>query len=127
MGVVLAAAPPTPAAAQDGGLKRFLRAQDPVSMAWTPDGSRLFFDEQATGDVRVATADGTVLQEPFAHLGVDASSETGLLGIAIDPAFPTQPWVYVYFSDPTLGINRLVRFRADGDVAAGPQCSLTGS
>jgi glucose/arabinose dehydrogenase len=120
MGLVLAAAPSTPAAAQDGGLERFVRAQDPVSMAWTPDGSKLFFDEQATGDVRVATADGTVLPQPFAHLGVDASSETGLLGIAIDPAFPTQPWVYVYFSDPSLGINRLARFRADGDVAAGP-------
>jgi glucose/arabinose dehydrogenase len=117
---LLALIDPTPAPAQDAGLERFVRAQDPVSMAWTPDGSRLFFDEQATGDVRVATADGTVLPRPFAHLDVDASGETGLLGIAIDPGFPAEPWVYVYFSDPTLGNNRLVRFRADGDVAAGP-------
>ena len=117
---LLALIDPTPAPAQDAGLERFVRAQDPVSMAWTPDGSRLFFDEQATGDVRVATADGTVLPRPFAHLDVDASGETGLLGIAIDPGFPAEPWVYVYYSDPTLGNNRLVRFRADGDVAASP-------
>jgi glucose/arabinose dehydrogenase len=108
----------TPAHAQD--VERFLRAQDPVSMAWTPDGSRLFFDEQATGDIRVAMPDGTVLARPFAHLDVDASSETGLLGIAIHPDFPAEPFVYVYASDPTLGINRLLRFRADGDVADGP-------
>src|SRR5262245_217602 len=112
----LGAAPP--AHAQD--VVRFLRAHDPVSMAWTPDGSRLFFDEQATGDIRVAMPDGTVLAQPFAHLDVDASSETGLLGIAIDPDFPVQPFVYVYASDPTLGINRPLRFRADGDVAVGP-------
>jgi len=89
-------------------------------MAWTPDGSRLYFDEQATGDIRVAMPDGTVLAQPFAHLDVDASSETGLLGIAINPDFPAEPFVYVYASDPTLGINRLLRFRADGDVADGP-------
>jgi glucose/arabinose dehydrogenase len=64
--------------------------------------------------------DGTVLARPFAHLDVDASSETGLLGIAIHPDFPAEPFVYVYASDPTLGINRLLRFRADGDVADGP-------
>jgi glucose/arabinose dehydrogenase len=108
-----------PARAQD--VERFLRAQEPVSMAWTPDGSRLFFDERATGDIRVAMPDGTVLPQPFAHLDVDTgSSETGLLGIAIHPEFPEQPFVYVYASDPTLGINRLLRFRADGDVADGP-------
>ena len=111
---------PILATAQDQRLERFLRAEDPVSMAWTPDGSRLFFDEQATGDIRVAMPDGTILPQPFAHLGVDASSETGLLGIAINPAFPTEPFVYVYYSDPALGINRLVRFRAVGDVADGP-------
>jgi quinoprotein glucose dehydrogenase len=65
--------------------------------------------------------DGTILPEPFAHLDVDTgSSETGLLGIAVHPDFPAQPFVYVYYSDPALGINRLARFRADGDVADGP-------
>ena len=73
-----------------GAPSRFLRADHPVSMAWTPDGTRLFFDEQATGDVRVATADGTVLPQPFVHLDVDASSETGLLGVAVDPGSPSS-------------------------------------
>jgi glucose/arabinose dehydrogenase len=110
-----------PAIARTPGVQRFLEASGPVAMAWTPDGTRLFFDEQATGDIRVAMPDGTVLPRPFAHLDVDTgSSETGLLGIAVHPEFPDQPFVYVYFSDPALGINRLVRFRADGDVADGP-------
>jgi glucose/arabinose dehydrogenase len=87
---------PGPAHAQSvaGAPSRFLRADQPVSMAWTPDGTRLFFDEQATGDVRVATANGTVLRQPFAHLDVDVSSETGLLGVAVAPGFPEQPWIY---------------------------------
>jgi glucose/arabinose dehydrogenase len=111
----------TPGRAQSADVHRFLRAEDPVAMAWTPDGSRLFFDEQDTGDIRVAMSDGTILPRPSAHLDVDTGgTETGLLGIAIDPAFPTEPFVDVYFSDPALGINRLVRFRADGDVADGP-------
>ena len=65
--------------------------------------------------------DGSILPRSFAHLDVDTGSgETGLLGIAVHPEFPDQPFVCVYFSDPALGINRLVRFRADGDVAHGP-------
>jgi glucose/arabinose dehydrogenase len=120
-GLLLAVVGTPSADAQTTGVERFLRAEDPVSIAWTPDGSRLFFTEQATGDIRVAMPDGTVLSEPFAHLDVETgSSETGLLGIAIDPDFPARPFVYVYFSDPALGINRLARFRADGDVADGP-------
>jgi len=119
--ILLATVGITPAHAQSAGVQRFLRAQDPVAMAWTPDGSRLFFDEQSTGDIRVATHDGAILPQPFAHLDVETgSSETGLLGIAIDPGYPERPFVYVYYSDPTLGINRLVRFRADGDAADGP-------
>jgi hypothetical protein len=47
-----------PAIARTPGVQRFLEASDPVAMAWTPDGTRPFFDERATGDIRAAMPDG---------------------------------------------------------------------
>ena len=81
-------------------------------MAFAPDG-RLFFAEKDTGDIRVIE-DGHLLPDPFAHIDVLSAAEQGLLGLALDPAFDTDPWVYVYYSDPVAHINRLARLRTDG-------------
>ena len=70
----------------------------PSNMAFTPDG-RLLFAEKDTGNIRVIR-DGELVDEPLAHIDVLSSSEQGLLGLALDPAFDTQPWIYVYYSDP---------------------------
>lgn len=85
----------------------------PSNVAFAPDG-RLFFAEKDTGDIRVIE-DGRLLPDPFAHIDVLSSSEQGLLGLALDPAFGREPWIYVYYSDPVAHINRLARLRADGD------------
>ena len=84
----------------------------PSNMAFAPDG-RLFFTEKDTGDIRVIQ-DGKLLPDPFAHVDVLSSSEQGLLGLALDPSFDVEPWVYVYYSDPVAHINRLARLREDG-------------
>jgi glucose/arabinose dehydrogenase len=84
----------------------------PSNMAFAPDG-RLFFAEKDTGDIRVIE-DGRLLPEPFAHIDVLSAAEQGLLGLALDPAFDTDPWVYIYYSDPVAHINRLARLRTDG-------------
>jgi glucose/arabinose dehydrogenase len=89
----------------------------PTNLAFTPDG-RLFYTEKETGQVRIVR-DGELLDRPFVQLDVLPDAERGLLGIAIDPAFATQPWVYLYLSDAADGRNRLVRVRADGGRAAG--------
>jgi quinoprotein glucose dehydrogenase len=85
----------------------------PVSMAFAPDG-RLFVAEQHRGDIRIVK-EGRLLPAPFAHLDVIDTYEQGLLGIALHPEFPREPWVYAYYSDPGSRINRLIRIRADGD------------
>ena len=60
-------------------------------------------------------------------LPVVPEAERGLLGIAIGPDFEADPWIYLYLSDATDGVNRLVRVRADGDRAAGePETLLEG-
>src|SRR5262249_39310590 len=82
-----------------------------------PDG-RLWALEQA-GNVKLVRADGTTFQA--LHLNVDSSVERGLLGIAFDPGFTTNHFVYVYYTNPNSGPasssagvhNQLSRFTVD--------------
>ena len=87
----------------------------PTAMALAPDG-RLFVAEQ-TGRLRVIK-NGTLLSAPFLTVTVSSSGERGLLGVALDPAFATNGYVYVYYTATTATIhNRVSRFTASGDVA----------
>ncbi len=93
---------------------------NPTAMQFAPDG-RLFVCEQG-GALRVIKG-GVLLPTPFATLAVDPSGERGLLGVAFDPDFATNQYVYVYHTVPTspsaTAHNRVSRFTANGDVAAG--------
>jgi glucose/arabinose dehydrogenase len=64
----------------------------PTAMALAPDG-RIFVCQQG-GRLRVIK-NGTLLTAPFLTLTVDSSGERGLLGVALDPAFATNQFVYV--------------------------------
>ena len=91
----------------------------PTNMAFAPDG-RLFLTEQATGQVRIVEADGTLREAPFAEFPVGSSFETGLLGIALHPDFDAgEPYLYLYLTEPGPGMNVIGRVRADGDTAGG--------
>lgn len=96
----------------------------PTAMAFAPDG-RLFVTEQG-GNVRIITADGTLLSSPFLTLSVNAVGERGLLGIAFDPDFATNNYIYLYYTISTSPIhNRLSRVTANGNsVVAGSQVVL---
>jgi glucose/arabinose dehydrogenase len=66
-------------------------------LAVAPDG-RVFYIER-TGEVRVWHPD-TGRAIDAAVLPVDTAYENGLLGIALDPAFATNRYVYLYASEP---------------------------
>ena len=84
-------------------------------MQFAPDG-RLFVCEQG-GRLRVIK-NGSLLPAAFATLTVDSSGERGLLGVAFDPDFATNHFVYVYYTATTPTVhNRISRFTANGDVA----------
>ncbi|MDB5106838.1 MAG: carbohydrate-binding protein [Fibrobacteres bacterium] len=89
---------------------------NPTQMAIAPDG-RIFVSEQA-GRVRVIK-NGTVLATPFVTLSVSPDGERGALGIAFDPAFASNHFVYVYYTSASGPHNRLSRWVANGDVASG--------
>jgi quinoprotein glucose dehydrogenase len=85
-----------------------------VNVAFAPDGT-MFVADKDVGQIRVVR-DGVLLPQPFVELPVQVTTnETGLLGVAVHPDFPAEPWVYAYFTDATDGFNRLVRIRAEGD------------
>lgn len=87
----------------------------PTTMQFAPDG-RLFVAQQG-GQLRVIK-NGQLLPTPFLTVSVDTYNERGLNGVAFDPNFDEEPYVYVYYTATTPTIhNRLSRFRANGDVA----------
>jgi len=87
------------------------------SMAIAPDG-RIFVCQQ-NGHVRVVK-NGTVLPTSFVALGVNTANERGLLGIALDPGFASNNFVYLHYTtNATVAANfvqRISRFVANGDV-----------
>lgn len=94
----------------------------PTAMDFAPDG-RLFVAEQG-GKLRIIK-NGQLLPAPFLALDVDATGERGLLGVAFDPAFLQNRFVYVYRTVKTPVVhNRISRFRAS---AANPDVVEPGS
>jgi glucose/arabinose dehydrogenase len=77
----------------------------PTTMAFIGPNDILVL-EKATGMVRRVvggTIHGTVLD-----LAVNSASERGLLGIALDPHFPSMPFVYLYWTESTTGADSSV-------------------
>ena len=86
----------------------------PWGIAVAPD-KRVFFTELVRGQVRVydPAQERTVTA---ATIPVYSGGEDGLLGLALDPGFATNHWVYVYYSpEGSAEINRLSRFTMNGN------------
>ena len=87
---------------------------EPTAMEIAPDG-RIFVCQQG-GSLRVIK-NGVLLTTPFITLPVDPAGERGLLGIAFDPNFATNNFLYLYYTTMTEPRhNRVSRFTANGDV-----------
>jgi glucose/arabinose dehydrogenase len=95
----------------------------PSSMAFVGSND-LFVLEKASGRV-LRIANGTVTGVAL-DLAVNSASERGLLGIALHPLFPAVPFVYLYWTESSTGVdstaladvpllgNRVDRFTWDG-------------
>lgn len=84
----------------------------PTAQAFAPDG-RLFVLEK-WGNVRVITRQGQLLPTPFLTVAPDTQQDRGLVGLAFDPNFNLNHYIYVYYTKTdTAGTrNRLSRFTA---------------
>jgi glucose/arabinose dehydrogenase len=89
----------------------------PTTFRFAPDG-RLFVAEQG-GALRIVQPDGTLLPDPAITLTVDSTQERGLLGIAFDPAFTTNNYIYLYYTVPgSPPHNRVSRFTMTGNTTS---------
>src|SRR6185369_15764593 len=83
----------------------------PWAIAFAPDG-RIFFTERP-GRIRVIK-DGALQSAPWAAIDVYESGESGLMGLALDPSFAQNRFVYAaytYRDGEGKAKNRLVRLR----------------
>ena len=91
----------------------------PTAMEFSPDG-RLFVAEQR-GTLRVVKAGGNLATFLDISGRVSSAGERGLLGIAFDPAFSDNHYVYLYYTQKATGTtpahNRVMRVTARGDRA----------
>ena len=87
---------------------------NPTAMVFAPDG-RIFVAEQA-GKLRVIK-NNVLLPTSFVQLTVSSTGERGLIGIALDPEFSSNNYIYLYYSVPGSPVhNRISRVTANGDV-----------
>lgn len=82
----------------------------PWEIAFLPDGRALVTERP--GRVRLLAADGMLRGQPIASVDVRATGEGGLLGLAVDPDFASNRFVYLYRTTATG--NEVVRYRLEG-------------
>jgi glucose/arabinose dehydrogenase len=82
----------------------------PWGLAFLPDGSALV-SERERADILQISPNGGTPKEVYRMPGVDPAGEGGLLGIAADPHYAQNKWLYAMFTAPD--DNRIVRFRLD--------------
>lgn len=96
----------------------------PVGLAFLPDG-RLLVAER-TGRLRFVVEGKLGVVDPLVEPESLFTShpEAGILGVAVDPGWPTRPYLYICanYVDATL---RVVRYRAEGDLSSGTSVNLS--
>jgi glucose/arabinose dehydrogenase len=86
----------------------------PWSIVFAPDG-RLFVTERP-GRVRIIDIAARTSTLALTVDDVFAQGEAGVLGLALDPAFASNRFVYIYYTARTSGgaVNRVIRVREAG-------------
>jgi PKD repeat protein len=73
-----------------------------VAFAWSPTGDKLFLAHKF-GRITTAIKNGNgsyqIMNQSFANINfqTNVASDRGLLSIAVDPAWPTRPYLYALF------------------------------
>lgn len=98
----------------------------PTNISFPPDGSnRLFVNELQTGRIRIIQ-NNTVLPQAFVDLetmvsgGFPVEGENGLIGLAFDPDYVNNKWVYVSYAVRTSSgtVGRVARMQDLNNTAA---------
>lgn len=94
----------------------------PTSLVELPDGRLLV--TQKSGALRVIKS-GSLLTTPAVTLPVSTQGESGLLGVAADPNFASNHYVYLHYFPSAASGGRISRFTFSGDgIVAGSELVL---
>ena len=90
----------------------------PVGMAKLPDG-RVFVIEQKSAKIRLIVSGAIAATDPVCTVDAvkTAGGEQGLLGIAVDPGWPANPYVYVHCDNLGTTTIRISRYTVTGDLS----------
>jgi glucose/arabinose dehydrogenase len=94
----------------------------PWEIAFLPDGGALVTERP--GRVRSLDPQGRLRAEPVAEVPVSAQGEGGLLGLALDPSFESNAFVYLYY---TAGANMEVARYRYGDGTLTKEATLVNA
>ena len=108
---------PAPAPASFINERLIVGLNEPTAMAFAPDGRMLIIGRRGT--VWVVQPGATQVDPtPMLQLTtVTAADERGLLGIALDPAFETNGYMYLFYTNSVSLQNRVSRFTVAGNSA----------
>lgn len=85
---------------------------EPMELVMLPDGKLLFVERK--GAIKVY--DGKIKSSTVIHrMQVNTKFEDGLLGVALDPNFIENRWIYFYYADPLESHQNLSRFVMSSD------------
>jgi glucose/arabinose dehydrogenase len=97
----------------------------PVDLAYVPNSHKLFFTEKNTGAIRVIL-NGNLLATPCVDLDVMSDGERGALGLALDPNYHANHFLYVYFTKRSPLENRVTRFTVQNNHCINAHPIITG-
>ncbi len=94
----------------------------PVGMAFLPDGRLLVVqqgnntNQNADDDAKVKLWANGALSTLLTMPEVNTGGERGLLGIAVDPAFPSRPYIYLFYTNASPPKIHIARYTVAGDL-----------
>src|SRR5688572_29668075 len=68
----------------------------PTALRFAPNGD-IIFTEKSTGNVRRISG-GTLQVAPMFNVSVEPEGERGLLGLALDPNYAVNKFVYIFYT-----------------------------
>lgn len=111
-GIISLFSEPTPPNTPKGETNTLAQNLDvPWAMDFLPNGTMIFTER--TGKVNLLEDNGIV--KTVADINVSQVTESGLLGVAVDPNFTQNRYIYLYYTHDG-GVNRISRFLLNGSL-----------
>lgn len=95
---------------------------EPVAFAFLPDRRIVFVERNGGVRIRIPGSLASTLIHTIP--AVSSGSERGLLGVAVDPDWPTRPYLYFYLTQ-TDSTSHLTMFQASGTLSDSTSTAMT--